>query len=106
MCCFEVWKHLQSVPQNKVPLSSVTTPKARWFDSWMVGWFDGLIGMFWWKRIYTAYFLYFFWIHSFMNNLRIHKATLSRQEVKDAWAELQTTGSTEGVAKTAVLKLG
>lgn len=24
----KVWKHLQSVPQNKVPLSSVTTPKA------------------------------------------------------------------------------
>ncbi|CAE7249354.1 slc43a2, partial [Symbiodinium necroappetens] len=24
--------------------------------------------------------------------------------VRDAWAELQTTGSTEGVAKTAVLK--
>ncbi|CAL1158156.1 unnamed protein product [Cladocopium goreaui] len=51
-CTAEVWKHLQSVPQNKVPLSSVTTPKA----------------------------------------------------VKDAWAELQTTGSTEGVTKTAVLK--
>jgi len=28
------------------------------------------------------------------------------QAVKDAWAELQTTGSTEGVTKTAVLKLG
>ena len=64
MCCFEVWKHLQSVPQNKVPLSSVTTPKARWFDSWMVGWFDGLIIKFdryvLVEKIYTAYFLYFF----------------------------------------------
>ena len=28
----------------------------------------------------------------------------SFEAVKDAWAELQTTGSTEGVAKTAVLK--
>lgn len=40
---FEVWKHLQSVPQNKVPLSSVTTPKARWFDGLMAWWFDGYV---------------------------------------------------------------